>query len=357
MLKTLKEAKGRSFHSLVFAGAKIAGKRVILRTDLDVPLTGGEVGEDYRLAAPVPTLNFLLKKGARVLLIGHAGRPEGKPDPKFSLRPVAVRLSEILGREVEFFSDFESLGGWKGSLGMLENLRFWEGKSLDPARDEEAQEFAKRLAGLGEIYVNESFANSHRDHASISGVPRFLPSFAGFHLLKEVAELEGVLESPKRPLLFVLGGVKTETKVPLVADFAKIADLVLLGGRLIFEPSLKRIEKVMFPVDAVETFDIGPRSAALFSEKIKEAQTVVWSGPVGKWEEEKYAEGTRAVAEAVAANPGKTIVGGGDTIAAVGAFGLLGKIKYVSMGGGAMLEFLAGKKLPGLEALGYHERA
>lgn len=351
MLKTLKEAKGRSFHSLVFAGAKIAGKRVILRADLDVPLKDSQVGEDYRLQALLPTLKLLIKEGAKILVIGHVGRPEGKPDPKFSLRPVAVRLSEILGREVEFFSDFESLGGWKGSLGMLENLRFWEGEEEgDPV-------FIQKLCSLGEIYVNESFANSHRDHASISGVPRFLPSFAGFHLLKEVAELEGVLESPKRPLLFVLGGVKTETKVPLVADFAKIADLVLLGGRLMFEPSLKRIEKVMLPVDAVETFDIGPRSAALFSEKIKEAQTVIWSGPVGKWEEEKYAEGTRAVAEAVAANPGRTIVGGGDTIAAVDAFGLLGKIKYVSMGGGAMLEFLAGKKLPGLEALGYHERA
>ncbi|MDP1710576.1 MAG: phosphoglycerate kinase [candidate division WWE3 bacterium] len=347
MLKTLKEAKGRSFHSLVFAGAKIAGKRVILRADLDVPMKDGKVGEDYRLKALLPTLNYLIKNGARVLIIGHAGRPEGK-DLVFSLRTVAVRLSEILGREVEFFSDFESLGGWKGSVGMLENLRFWEGEEEgDPV-------FIQKLCGLGEIYVNESFANSHRDHVSISGVPRFLPSFAGFHLLKEVAELEGVLESPKRPLLFVLGGVKTETKVPLVADFAKIADLVLLGGRLMFEPSLKRIEKVIFPVDAVETFDIGPRSAALFSEKIKEAQTVVWNGPVGKWEEEKYAGGTRAVAEAVAANPGKTIVGGGDTIAAVDAFGLLGKIKYVSMGGGAMLEFLAGKELPGLEALRFY---
>jgi len=343
MFKTLKEAQ-------------VSGKRVILRADLDVPLKDGQIGEDYRLRALVPTLKYLLNQKARVLIIGHAGRPTsakasaGKPGmhvvPELSLKPVADYLGDLLGREVEFFDNY-SLLSINYSLAMLENLRFWPGEEAnDP-------DFAKKLASIGDLYVNDAFAASHRAHASIAGVPELLPAYAGLRLEEEVKELGGVLEKPSRPLVFVLGGAKTETKAPLVPAFAAVADAVLLGGRLMFMPELNKIPKVVFPVDDLDTFDIGEKSIHLFTDSIKNAQTVVWNGPMGRWEEERYVAGTRAIAAALAESPAKTIVGGGDTIAALSAFGLLEKMKYISMGGGAMLEFLAGEKLPGLVALDY----
>ena len=344
MFKTLKEAE-------------IAGKRVILRADLDVPLKDGKIGEDYRLKALLPTLKYLLENGARVLIIGHAGRPTtakasaDKPGMHFvlelSLKPVADYLGKLLGQEVSFLETIQPINKSANQLFLLENLRFWEGEDAnDP-------DFAKQLADLGDLYVNDAFAASHRAHASIAGIPNYLPAYAGLRLEEEVKELGGVLENPARPLLFVLGGAKTETKAPLVPAFAAVADSVLLGGRLMFMPELEKIPKVVFPVDDLDTFDIGPGSVKKFTEIINDAKTVVWNGPLGKWEEERYAVGTRAIAEALANHPGKTVVGGGDTIAALSAFGLLEKMKYVSMGGGAMLEFLAGEKLPGLVALGY----
>ncbi len=335
MLKTLKDAP-------------VSEKRVLLRADLDVPIKDGRVGEDYRLKALLPTLSYLLEKGAMVLVIGHASRPEGKPDPAFSLRPIASYLEELVGKKISFFETINSARQAVGSLGMLENLRFWPGEEKnDPA-------FAKELAALAELYVNESFAASHRDHASVVGIPKYLPTFAGLRLEEEVKELGVVLEKPDHPLVFVLGGAKTETKSPLVPAFAKISDEVLLGGLLMFDQNLKKIARVTFPVDAIETFDIGPESVKKFAEIIKNAGTVVWNGPMGKWEDSRYATGTRAIAEELATSSAKTIVGGGDTIAALSAFGLLEKMGYVSLGGGAMLEFLAGKELPGLSALGYH---
>ena len=343
MFKTLKEAQ-------------VSGKRVILRADLDVPLKDGQIGEDYRLRALVPTLKYLLNQKARVLIIGHAGRPTsakasaGKPGmhvvPELSLKPVADYLGDLLGREVEFFDNY-SLLSVNYSLAMLENLRFWPGEEAnDP-------DFAKKLASIGDLYVNDAFAASHRAHASIAGVPELLPAYAGLRLEEEVKELGGVLETRCRLLVFVLGGAKTETKAPLVPAFAAVADAVLLGGRLMFMPELNKIPKVVFPVDDLDTFDIGEKSIHLFTDSIKNAQTVVWNGPMGRWEEERYVAGTRAIAAALAESPAKTIVGGGDTIAALSAFGLLEKMKYISMGGGAMLEFLAGEKLPGLVALDY----
>jgi len=239
------------------------------------------------------------------------------------------------------------IGESENRASVLENLRFWEGE------EENDPKFAQELAELGDLYVNDSFAASHRAHASIAGVPQHLPAYAGLRLAEEVKELGGVLENPERPLVFILGGAKTETKAPLVSNFAEVADSVLLGGLLMFDQSLRKITRAVFPVDAVETFDIGPETEKKFTEIVKNAKTVVWNGPMGKWEDDKYAAGTRAVAKSLAEHPGKTIVGGGDTIAALSAFGLLEKMGYVSMGGGAMLEFLAGKELPGLKALGY----
>lgn len=343
MLKTLKEAE-------------VSGKRVLLRVDLDVPLewpppTGGVppeavIGEDYRLKALLPTLNYLLDHKAEVLIIGHLGRPDGKEIPELSLKPISIRLSELLGKNIDFLPQLPSNPlGLISKLLMLENLRFW------PGEEKNDPDFAKKLSSLGDIYVNDAFAASHRAHASIAGVPKYLPAYAGLRLEEEVKELGGVLENPERPLVFILGGAKTETKAPLVSAFAKAADSVLLGGLLMFDQELKKIPRTVFPVDAVETFDIGSESVSKFTQIIKDAKTVVWNGPMGKWEEEQYAGGTRAIAAALAELSAKTIVGGGDTIAALSAFGLLEKMKYVSIGGGAMLEFLAGKRLPGLVAL------
>lgn len=354
--------------------AKVSGRKVILRADLDVPLEDGKVVDDTRLKAPLPTLKYLLKNKADVLIIGHLGRPTsakasaGKPGmyvvPELSLRPVAERLSELNNSEIKLIESLEEAKDLKG-VAMLENLRFWleeENPSTGSGRA-----FARKLAALGDIFVNDAFAASHRKHASIVGIPMHLPAYAGLRLEEEVRELEKVLEKPARPLIFIIGGAKTETKKPLVPRLAEIADKVLLGGLLMFARELEGIPNVVFPVDAEDAYDIGPKSAKLFAGIIQEAKTVVWNGPLGVWEDNRYELGTRAIAEELALlslgsardgervePPGKTIVGGGDTIAALNAFGLLSKISYVSLGGGAMLAFLAGKKLPGLVALGYY---
>lgn len=332
--------------------ADVKGKRIILRADLDVPLEEGKVVDDTRLKALLPTLKYLLKEKAKsVLIIGHLGRPKSKRDPELSLKPVADHLAKLLDKRIKFLPNYQ-LPTTNYQLSVLENLRFWPGESLDPARDKEAQKFAEKLASLGDLYVNEAFAVSHRKHASIVGIPKLLPAYAGFQLEKEVEELSNVLENPKRPLVFILGGAKVKTKKPLVPRFAKVADKILLGGLLMFSQELEGTPKVVFPVDAVEAYDIGPKTIDLFIKEITKAGTVVWNGPLGMWEDNRYELGTRAIAEALSVCPAKTIVGGGDTIAALNAFDLLDKIDHISLGGGAMLQFLAGKKLPGIEALG-----
>ena len=327
-------------------GANLSGKKVILRADLDVPIAEGEVKDDYRLQALLPTLKYLLGRKAKVLVVGHVGRPEGKRDLQFSLRPITTHLSRLLGEEITFVKDINSEA--KFSLMMLENLRFW------PGEEKNNSAFAKKLASRGDIFVNEAFAASHREHASIVGLAEHLPSYVGLHFAQEVKELGGVLENPDRPLIFILGGAKTETKVSLVKDFAKVADRILLGGLLMFHNELEGIPKVLFPVDAVETYDIGPKSIKLFLEEIGRARTIVWNGPLGKWEDKPYSRSTQVIAGELAKADARTVVGGGDTIAALSAFGHLEGMDYISLGGGAMLEFLAGKKLPGLEALGYY---
>ncbi len=238
----------------------------------------------------------------------------------------------------------------------MDNLRFCAEENIDDKPEKLAKtHLVKRLSPLFDMYVNDAFA-SHRAHASIASVPKLLPSYAGFRLEEEVKELGKILANPERPLVFILGGAKIEIKRPLVPDFAKIADKVLLGGLLMFEKELEGTPKVVFPVDSVNSSDIGPATIKLFVGMIKEAKTVVWNGPVGIWEDNRYELGTRAIAEELALLSCKKVVGGGDTIAAISAFGLLSKMGYVSLGGGAMLEFLAGKKLPGLEALHYYPK-
>jgi len=328
--------------------ANLTNKRVIIRADLDVPIKDGKVTDDYRLRALLPTLRYITEQKAIVMIVGHAGRPKGRKDPSLSLRPVSIRLSELFGKEFTFFDELRIPGGLSG-LAMFENLRFW------PGEEKNSLAFAKKLSSLGDVFVNDAFAVSHRGHASIVGVAEILPAYAGLRLAQEVKELGGVLENPERPLIFIIGGAKSETKAPLVPAFAQLADKVLLGGLLMFHNELEDIPNVVFPPDASDAYDIGPQSVKLFTQLIKDAGTVVWNGPLGMWEDNRYELATRAIAEELAILPAKTIVGGGDTIAALSAFGLLKDMKYVSLGGGAMLEFLSGKELPGLRVLGYYK--
>ena len=293
-------------------------KKVLVRCDFD----GGRLEEN------LPTVRYLLDNGVKeIILMGHLGRPEGKVVEDLRLTPVVEKFCLLLASKNILF---------------LENLRF------DRREEENDEGFAKELANLGDFYINEAFAVSHRQHASIVGIPKFLPHCAGLHFALEVENLLKVLENPKRPLVFVIGGAKPETKLPLVAEFAHMADKVLVGGTL--TPSLN-LKNVLFAKLNKDGFDISDDSIKEFAMIIKKAGTVVWNGPMGKFEDEKFEEGTKKIGEAIMENKGFKIVGGGDTISALKKFGLLDKIDYVSTGGGAMLEFLAKGTLPGITAL------
>ncbi len=312
------------------------GKRVLVRVDLDVPIENGKVVDDSRIVECLPTISYLLEHKAKVILLGHIGRPKGKIVEELKMAPVRQKLIELLGEK---------------NFTLLENLRF------DPREEGNDLEFAKELAGLGDFYVNESFATSHRAHASIVGIPKFLPHCAGLHFASEVENLSRVLESPKKPVIFVIGGAKPETKLPYIADFARIADKVLVGGTLVQSSKCKVQNdnsklKVIVCADLTEDgFDINEDSIKKFVEIIKSAGTVVWNGPLGKYEGEEGQEGTRRVGEAVANSTAFKVVGGGDTIASLKKFNLIAKMDYISTAGGAMLEFLSKGSLPGIEAL------
>lgn len=342
---------------------EVSRKKILVRGDLDVPLKDGEVIDDFRLKTLLPALSYLLEHEAAIILIGHLGRPEGKVVESLRLKPVAEAL-EKLDLPISYSSildcgefsnqEIERLTQKGQRILLLENLRF------HPQEEENDHAFAGKLASLGEIFINEAFADSHREHASIVGIPKFLPSFAGFQFAKEVEKLSKILENPGRPLVFIIGGAKGETKIPLVKKFAKIADTILVAGELMFARELEGIPHTRFPVDAVGVNDIGPRSVELFQRYIRNAQTIVWSGPLGRFEEEKYAQGTREVAAALVESKAEVIIGGGDTVAALDKFGLLYKLpttKFISTGGGAMLELLADGTLPGIEALNRSQSA
>jgi phosphoglycerate kinase len=382
--------------------ADVAGRRVLVRVDFNVPLDEGRVADDTRIRAALPTIELLRERGAGVVLASHLGRPKGKHDPGLSLGPVGERLSELLGAEVaqapavvgeEVEAMAEGLAGADAML--LENLRFESGETEnDPA-------LAQRLAALADLYVNDAFGAAHRAHASTEGVAHHLPGYAGLLLEREVNELTRVVESPARPLVVVLGGAKVSDKVGVIDRFLEVADRILIGGAMCFsffraqgiatgnslveEEGVKLAEEalrqavgsdceLMLPVDLVlgESFDadterresdgvevpdgwmgldVGSRTAAAYAEAIGDAGTVLWNGPMGAFELEPFAAGTRTVVEAVAAAPGTTVVGGGDSVAALHEFGLADEVDWVSTGGGASLELLEGKKLPGVEAL------
>ena len=323
--------------------ANVSGKRVIVRCDFDVPLHDGKIEDESRIENVLPTLRILLEKGASLVLVSHAGRPD-KPDPSLSLKPVREILEKALNQKIDFQEKLQI--NPEARINFLENIRFWH------EEEENNESFAKNLASLGQIYINESFATSHRSHASMVGIPKFLPSYAGINLLREVEELRKMLENPARPLVAIIGGAKLETKLPAIYNLAKTADKVLVGGKLMFEVKIAALpENVVVAHDDIETKDIGQNSINLFRELIDSASTIIWNGPMGVFEEDRYMKGTEEVAVSVIESKSYSVVGGGDTIAALNKLGLLDKISFVSMGGGAMLDFLAGKRLPGLEAL------
>lgn len=317
----------------------IRDKKVFVRGDIDVPVSrrAGEqesrIEDDTRLKDILPTIEFLLKQNCTVLLAGHLGRPEGKEDMGLSSKPVAEWMAEKLQTKVSV-SGVCLKGNICGfivteKLIVLENLRF------DPREEANDETYAKELASLAEVYVNEAFATCEREHASIIGVPKFLPHFAGFRLAKEVEVLSGVLENPKRPLVVIIGGAKIETKQPVIAKMQDFADSVLVGGKLTGKEENDMLESEMTG----------------WSEKIAAAGTILWNGPVGKIEEISFQVGTKRLAELIAGSSAYKIVGGGDTVAFLDKLGLTSKFDWVSSGGGSMLKFLSGEKLPGVEAL------
>jgi phosphoglycerate kinase len=391
-----------SFAKASVRDAEVAGKRVLVRVDFNVPLDGGKVADDTRIRAALPTIELLRERGASLVLVSHLGRPKGEVVPELSMVPVGERLGEMLGTPVrqapavvddEVMAMAEGLG--PGEAMLLENVRF------EPGETENDPQLADELAALADLYVNDAFGTAHRAHASTAGVAERLSGYAGLLLEREVTELTRVVESPGRPLVVVLGGAKVTDKVGVIDRFLEIADEILIGGAMCFSffraqgiptgnslveeegvelagKALERADSVpcdlSLPIDlglgesfdaeverrdsaSVEVadgwmgLDIGPQTAATYAEAIGEAGTVLWNGPMGAFELPRFAAGTRVVAEAVARAPGTTVVGGGDSVAALQQFGLADEVDWLSTGGGASLELLEGKKLPGVEVL------
>ena len=381
----------------------VAGKRVLVRVDFNVPLDGETVTDDTRVRAALPTLRYLVDHGAKVIICSHLGRPKGEPDPRFSLRPVRRTLQRLLGRNV-FFAP-ETVGQettdsvarlQEGEILILENLRFNPGeKANDPA-------FARQLASLADIYVNDAFGAAHRAHASTAGVAEFLPAYAGLLLAREIETLTDMLAEPQRPFVAILGGSKVSDKFGVIDKLLECVDTLVVGGGMAFtflvakglgigtsivepdwvEPAKAMLEKarergvdLMLPVDFVvadafaedaETrvvgreeipadmmgLDVGPTSIELFKGAIADARTIFWNGPMGVFEMKPYEAGTREVAAAVARNSrAVSVVGGGDSVAALKKFDLEERVTFVSTGGGASMKLLEGAPLPGVEAL------
>lgn len=330
-------------------------KNVLLRVDLDVPIKNGKIQDETRLEAWFETFEYLIRNGAKVILAGHFGRPNGK-DEKLTLLPIVNYICQKINSKLEktAIGEFE---GWKlaENVFVLENLRFFK------EEEENEVEFSKKLASLANIYVNDAFASSHREHASIVGVTKFIPSYAGFRLLKEVGVLSQVLENPKRPLCVIIGGAKIETKLPLVEKMHAFADFVLVGGEIaentkvllkVAHEKLSGKRSILLVADLLEnTKDITLKSAENFVQVCQSAATIVWNGPMGLVEEKKYEKATEILANGLANLSSYRIVGGGDTISYLKKSNLVSKFDFVSTGGGAMLEFLAGVNLPGLEVL------
>ena len=380
----------------------LRGKRVFMRVDFNVPIEGGRITDDTRIEASLPSIRYVLEKGGRLILASHLGRPKGKPEPKYSLKPVAARLSELLGKQVAFAPDcvgpevekmVSSLR--EGDALLLENLRFHaEEEKNDPA-------FARQLAALCDVYVNDAFGTAHRAHASTVGITKFVKqAAAGFLMQKELEALSHALTKAEKPYVAIVGGAKISDKIELIENLLNIATTILIGGAMAYTffrangletgKSLVEVEKIdlakellakasqkkvpiglpvdhvvapgldstdsqVTPVDRTPAdrmgLDIGPETVRRYSEIVSRAKTIVWNGPMGVFEKPQFAEGTFAIARAVAESNAFSIVGGGDSAAAVAQSGVESKITHISTGGGATLEFLSGRKLPGVEVL------
>lgn len=332
----------------------LTGKTVLLRTDYDVPLDqDGRVADASRIEDSLPTIKYLISQKAKIIIVAHLNRPGGKVVKGLSLKPVAEKLNLLLGRKVHLSS--QVLGEKTDravkelrpkEILLLENLRF------DSREVENEKGFAKRLASLAEVYINDAFAVSHRRHASVVGVPRHLPSAAGLDLIKEVDTLTNVLQKPRRPVVVILGGVK-RSKTEAAKKMLDWADSILVGGKLVLYDGIPKLlgkEKVSGHLKR-RGEDINAESIKKFEEVIAKAGTIIWSGPMGAYEKEEFSQGTRKIAQAVVDSGAYTVVGGGDTEAALTKFGLVEKIDYISSGGGAMLFFLSKGTLPGIEAI------
>jgi phosphoglycerate kinase len=382
----------------------VQGRRVLVRVDLNVPIDEhGAVGDDTRIRAALPTIQQLRAGGARVILMSHLGRPKGERNPKFSLAPVAGRLSELLGAPVAFADDCVGTTAAAavaeladGDVLLLENLRYHAAEEANDAA------FAAQLAELADLYVNDAFGAAHRAHASTEGVALLLPAHAGLLMDREVSVLTSLLEAPEHPFVAIVGGVKVADKIAVLEKLVEVADTVLIGGAMAFtfvvaeggevgaslhedaegqaialRAKAKAAEtgcELLLPSDviAADSFsadastqitpadevpagwmglDVGPETVALYADRIRSAKTVLWNGPMGAFEMAPFAEGTRAVAQAVAECAGTTVVGGGDSVAAITQFGYADRVTHVSTGGGASLELLEGRVLPGVAAI------
>ncbi|TDP58082.1 phosphoglycerate kinase [Aminicella lysinilytica] len=382
----------------------VKGKKVIVRCDFNVPMQDGKISDDTRIKAALPTINYLMEHGAKVILMSHMGRPKGEPKMEFTLKPVADRLSEYLNKDVLFISsptvvddrvrkaaaDLEP-----GQVMLLENVRFRKEETDNGA------DFARELASLAEIFVQEAFGTAHRAHASTAGIADYLPAVSGFLIEKEVKFLGSAVEDPKKPFVAIMGGAKVVDKIPVIRNLIGKVDTLIIGGGMSFTffkamgleigkslldeeniglagDLMKEAEaagvKMLLPVDVVcgrefanDTeivtvdndkipadmmgMDIGPKTVAMYADVIAKAATVVWNGPMGVFEMSNFAEGTKAIAKAMAECKGITIIGGGDSAAAVEQFGFADKMTHISTGGGASLEFLEGKVLPGIAVI------
>ena len=385
----------------------VNAKEVLMRVDFNVPLNDGVITDDTRIQAAVPSIRHLIAGGAKLVLCSHLGRPKGGPEAKYSLAPAAVRLSEILGQEVKLAPDSigEEVAALRAALQpgqvlLLENTRFY------PAEEANEKEYAKALAGNAEIFVNDAFGTAHRAHASTEGVTHFIPKAAsGFLLDRELEYLDGKLQNPERPFLVIMGGAKVSDKIQVISALMEKADAFLIGGAMantfrkaqgyhtgnsrveadkldlaleILENAKSKGVKFLLPADTRitqefkegaetkvtapyekggetpdgwEGIDIGDVAIDEFAAEVAKAKTIIWNGPMGVFELDSFAKGTKAIAEAMAANTGTTIVGGGDSVTAVNKFGLDDKMTFISTGGGASLELLEGKVLPGVAAL------
>lgn len=383
----------------------VTEKRVIVRCDFNVPQNdAGEITDDIRITSALPTIQYLLQKNASVILMSHLGRPKGEVDMKYSLAPVADRLSSLLGLEVLFLSVPEVIneevgkmaaGLKSGQIMLLENVRFRKEETKNEPN------FSKELAGLAQIFVNDAFGSAHRAHSSTAGIADYLPTVSGFLMEKEVQFLGNAVENPKRPFLAILGGAKVSDKIPVIENLLEKVDSLIIGGGMAFtflkaqgkEIGKSKLEEDMvemalallakaeakgvtlkLPLDVIAAdqfsndavwaacdvdeipsdrmgLDIGEKSIAEFVALVKEANTIVWNGPMGVFEMSNYSKGTKAVAQAMAESNAVTIIGGGDSAAAVSQFGFADRMTHISTGGGASLEYLEGKTLPGVAVL------